>query len=474
MNEPPFFFASASSPAADPARWAGIGRLRSECLGMVILEIETLDLGGENIFTPREAERAAPMGPRRQKSFTAARVALKRLVRLLGPRGTNSAGSRHRDSRSRRGEALSCGPWIILLGLPQFRFCGRRRRPASGWSRSGGRFRQGASGPAPLSVAARTGPVFGIRIEPGENRRPGLDPQGGGGQGFGPPPNSSFSGSGNHPSRRGRRRSEISGEKIYPARHAEGSGIVMTLVVLDDPGRTPREVSGARKTLKEDPQGAGGSRVICESIGRRVRKTWKSTCDASPSEKRAPQPGFLDPFPLSRSRRSICQPRSLAPRVSVSGTIGVFPAADLDPIAVLPPGLRRSRRGKKEKGHIVHQSPGESRRIKGRHGLADKDLPFPEFRLKQDESLRGQQKAMEAARQRIASGYAQQGGKDLSLDGGLDLMNGLPGAAWKEVETTRKILLRTGDQGFLGQGAHPKIKTRTPPQKPFSSFPAES
>ena len=58
---------------------------------------------------------------------------------------------------------------------------------------------------------------------------------------------------------------------------------------------------------------------------------------------------------------------------------------------------------------------------------------------------------MEAARRRIAPGYPQEGGKNFSPDGGLDLMNGLPGGARKEGETTRQILRRAGDQGFLGK-----------------------
>lgn len=63
--------------------WSGIDRLQSACLGMMLLDIETIFSVEEHLFTPREAARAVRMGPRRRKGFAAARVALKRLVRQL-------------------------------------------------------------------------------------------------------------------------------------------------------------------------------------------------------------------------------------------------------------------------------------------------------------------------------------------------------------------------------------------------------
>ena len=51
---------------------------------MILLDIEVLFPLEEYFLTPREAARALRMGPRRQKGFTAARVALKRLSRQLG------------------------------------------------------------------------------------------------------------------------------------------------------------------------------------------------------------------------------------------------------------------------------------------------------------------------------------------------------------------------------------------------------
>jgi phosphopantetheinyl transferase len=50
---------------------------------MILLDIETISSVEEHLFTPREAAKATRMGPRRRKSFTAARVALKRLARQL-------------------------------------------------------------------------------------------------------------------------------------------------------------------------------------------------------------------------------------------------------------------------------------------------------------------------------------------------------------------------------------------------------
>ncbi len=63
--------------------WPGIERLQSCCLGMILLDMETISPVEEYLFTRREAARAVRMGPRRRKGFTAARVALKRLARQL-------------------------------------------------------------------------------------------------------------------------------------------------------------------------------------------------------------------------------------------------------------------------------------------------------------------------------------------------------------------------------------------------------
>jgi phosphopantetheinyl transferase len=50
---------------------------------MILLDLETIFPAEEPLFTPREAARATRMGLRRQRTFTAARVALKRLARQL-------------------------------------------------------------------------------------------------------------------------------------------------------------------------------------------------------------------------------------------------------------------------------------------------------------------------------------------------------------------------------------------------------
>ena len=67
----------------DFSLWSGIDWLRSACLGLMLLDIETISGIGEQLLTPREAARAMKMGPRRRRDFTAARVALKRLARQL-------------------------------------------------------------------------------------------------------------------------------------------------------------------------------------------------------------------------------------------------------------------------------------------------------------------------------------------------------------------------------------------------------
>jgi phosphopantetheinyl transferase len=63
--------------------WPGIERLQSACLGLILLDMETISPVEENLFTPRETTRAIRMGLRRRKGFTAARIALKRLARQL-------------------------------------------------------------------------------------------------------------------------------------------------------------------------------------------------------------------------------------------------------------------------------------------------------------------------------------------------------------------------------------------------------
>ena len=67
----------------DFSLWAGIASLQSACLGMTLIDIESISSGQEHILTPHEAARAMRMSPRRRRDFTAARVALKRLARQL-------------------------------------------------------------------------------------------------------------------------------------------------------------------------------------------------------------------------------------------------------------------------------------------------------------------------------------------------------------------------------------------------------
>ncbi len=74
---------SASSLKDEPSMWRGIERLESGCLGMILLDMEAFSPREEHLFTRRERARAASMGPRRRRGFTAARAALKRLARQL-------------------------------------------------------------------------------------------------------------------------------------------------------------------------------------------------------------------------------------------------------------------------------------------------------------------------------------------------------------------------------------------------------
>ncbi len=70
--------------SSDFSLWSGMDLLRSACLGMSLIDIETISFVQDHLLTPREAARATRMGPRRRRDFIAARVALKRLARQLG------------------------------------------------------------------------------------------------------------------------------------------------------------------------------------------------------------------------------------------------------------------------------------------------------------------------------------------------------------------------------------------------------
>ncbi|MFH2005819.1 MAG: 4'-phosphopantetheinyl transferase superfamily protein [bacterium] len=54
--------------------------LRAQCSGLVLLELDTIDSHADRSLTPRERRRLAALGPRRKRSFTGSRVALKRLA----------------------------------------------------------------------------------------------------------------------------------------------------------------------------------------------------------------------------------------------------------------------------------------------------------------------------------------------------------------------------------------------------------
>jgi phosphopantetheinyl transferase len=84
LNEISSGFTSAISLWEDFSHWSGLDRLQSACLGIILFDAEAGFPVEEDLFTPREAARALKMGPRRRRDFTAARVALKRLIRQLG------------------------------------------------------------------------------------------------------------------------------------------------------------------------------------------------------------------------------------------------------------------------------------------------------------------------------------------------------------------------------------------------------
>ena len=67
-----------------PIRAPALDLLESTCKGFALIEMGALFPLPKNVFTPREAARADKFGPRRRKSFTAARVALKELAYNLG------------------------------------------------------------------------------------------------------------------------------------------------------------------------------------------------------------------------------------------------------------------------------------------------------------------------------------------------------------------------------------------------------
>jgi phosphopantetheinyl transferase len=90
LNETNPDFISAFPHTDDSPAWPGIDRLQSACLGMILLDIETISPVEEHLFTPHEVANALRMGPRRRKGFTAARVALKRLARQLDLVGKNT------------------------------------------------------------------------------------------------------------------------------------------------------------------------------------------------------------------------------------------------------------------------------------------------------------------------------------------------------------------------------------------------
>jgi phosphopantetheinyl transferase len=84
LKPPPWFV-----PKAVPDPLVEIGK---QCLGLAVVETDAAASFAPGVLTPLEIERFDKMGPRRRKSFLAARLALKRLYRQCQPQGRMELG----------------------------------------------------------------------------------------------------------------------------------------------------------------------------------------------------------------------------------------------------------------------------------------------------------------------------------------------------------------------------------------------
>jgi phosphopantetheinyl transferase len=64
-----------------------LAEIRERCLGMTIVELDAVAPFGDQVLTSLEKERFGKMGPRRRKSYLAARLALKHLFRRCRDQG---------------------------------------------------------------------------------------------------------------------------------------------------------------------------------------------------------------------------------------------------------------------------------------------------------------------------------------------------------------------------------------------------
>jgi len=88
------------------AGWTGMEKIKTLCLGIVLLELENLRPQENALLTPREAARAEELGPRRRKPFLGARLALKSLARQIGLASNDTPDS-----------------WVQTLGPDRVRPC---------------------------------------------------------------------------------------------------------------------------------------------------------------------------------------------------------------------------------------------------------------------------------------------------------------------------------------------------------------
>ncbi len=224
---------SDSLVVGDLSLWSGIHPLRSACLGLILLDIETISPLGEHLLTEREAARAMSMGPRRRKDFTAARVALKRLARqldlvkedrpdgdieTLGPDGVRPclAESEICCSASHSARLVVAVARKHPVGVDIEMVSEKATRIRSYFLSPGERDFVLQSGLSPERAAARawtakeaTAKALGLHLFQAIHEV--------------------------HVVRIGEEEGEIRyQEKLYPVRHAEGNGYVISLVVCDD------------------------------------------------------------------------------------------------------------------------------------------------------------------------------------------------------------------------------------------------
>lgn len=125
-----------------------LAALRKDCLGLSVIELDAMASFAPRVLTPLEEERFIKMGPRRRKSFLAARLALKRLYRRC--RSDDSSTPAHCIQTVKKGASLP--------------ICGQND------STGQGNMHCSASHDRRLAVAAADAKPVGIDVESGAHR----------------------------------------------------------------------------------------------------------------------------------------------------------------------------------------------------------------------------------------------------------------------------------------------------------------